>query len=504
MSAKSARGLIPAQSSTFNIGVDNIRDLREETNFTPSKAKYRVYIIDEVHMLSIGAFNALLKTLEEPPEYVMFILATTEVHKLPATILSRCQRFDFRRIAPEDITGRLKYIATEENINLTDDGAMLIARIADGGMRDALSLLDQCAGENKEVNAETVRKCAGLAGRDYLFAVSDAVINHDCKKVLEIIDSLHNSSCDMERLCTELTEHFRNFMICKTMPSPAELIICTDDELSRIKDEASRFTLEQILFALDLLQKALESLRNGADRRIKMEMTLIKLCSPRLSESTQAILERISVLENMVKNGAVLSAAAPSAPAVETAADVKSEKVVKAPEEAPKASPSQEELPPWDMEPAKENGAPAPQTAEKVPEQTPFSAPAAEAAPPKAEFNTTSSASNGDVNFNMWPEVLSELSKTDKPLVGILNGSSAFIRNGNRLLIKSPNPVLSAFLKKDNHVAMINQAVIQVTGQKYRLGVYRAPDSGAAAPKKDPLEDLIKKIDETDVPFSVK
>ena len=226
-----------------NNGVDNIRDLREETNFTPSKAKYRVYIIDEVHMLSIGAFNALLKTLEEPPEYVMFILATTEVHKLPATILSRCQRFDFRRIAPEDITGRLKYIAEEENISLTDDGAMLIARIADGGMRDALSLLDQCAGESKEVNAETVRKSAGLADRDYLFAVSDAVINHDCKKVLEIIDSLHNSSCDMERLCTELTEHFRNFMICKTMPSPSELIICTDDELSRIKDEASRFTL---------------------------------------------------------------------------------------------------------------------------------------------------------------------------------------------------------------------------------------------------------------------
>ncbi len=490
-----------------NNGVDNIRDLREETNFTPSKAKYRVYIIDEVHMLSIGAFNALLKTLEEPPEYVMFILATTEVHKLPATILSRCQRFDFRRIAPEDITGRLKYIAEEENISLTDDGAMLIARIADGGMRDALSLLDQCAGENKEVNAETVRKSAGLAGRDYLFAVSDAVINHDCKKVLEIIDSLHNSSCDMERLCTELTEHFRNFMICKTMPSPSELIICTDDELSRIKDEASRFTLEQILFALDLLQKALESLRNGADRRIKMEMTLIKLCSPKLSESTEAILERISVLENMIKNGAVLSAAAPSAPAAQPVTETKAEPVIKTLVQAPKATDSQDELPPWDVEPALANNAPVQETVEREPVQAqtePASAPVPEAPTPKAEPNVSITASNGDSNFNMWPEVLAELSKTDKPLVGILNGSSAFIRDGNRLLIKSPNPVLSAFLKKDNHVAMINQAVIQVTGQKYRLGVYRAPDTGAAAPKKDPLADLIKKIDETDVPFSVK
>ena len=488
-----------------NNGVDNIRDLREETNFTPSKAKYRVYIIDEVHMLSIGAFNALLKTLEEPPEYVMFILATTEVHKLPATILSRCQRFDFRRIAPEDITGRLKYIAEEENISLTDDGAMLIARIADGGMRDALSLLDQCAGESKEVNAETVRKSAGLADRDYLFAVSDAVINHDCKKVLEIIDSLHNSSCDMERLCTELTEHFRNFMICKTMPSPSELIICTDDELSRIKDEASRFTLEQILFALDLLQKALESLRNGADRRIKMEMTLIKLCSPKLSENTEAILERISVLENMIKNGAVLSA---SAPAVQHVTETKTESAVKTPVQASETSEPQDELPPWDMEPAPANNAPIQETVEREPvqvqTQSATSAPAYEAPAPKAETNVSIPASNGDSNFNMWPEVLAELSKTDKPLVGILNGSSAFIRDGNRLLIKSPNPVLSAFLKKDNHVAMINQAVIQVTGQKYRLGVYRAPDTGAAAPKKDPLADLIKKIDETDVPFSVK
>lgn len=489
-----------------NNGVDNIRDLREETNFTPSKAKYRVYIIDEVHMLSIGAFNALLKTLEEPPEYVMFILATTEVHKLPATILSRCQRFDFRRIAPEDITGRLKYIAEEENISLTDDGAMLIARIADGGMRDALSLLDQCAGENKEVNAETVRKSAGLAGRDYLFAVSDAVINHDCKKVLEIIDSLHNSSCDMERLCTELTEHFRNFMICKTMPSPSELIICTDDELSRIKDEASRFTLEQILFALDLLQKALESLRNGADRRIKMEMTLIKLCSPKLSESTEAILERISVLENMIKNGAVLSSAAPSAPAAQPVTETKTESAVKSSVHTPETSDSQDELPPWDVEPAPAGNAPVQKPVEREPveAQPAAPAPAYEAPAPKAETNVSIPASNCDSNFNMWPEVLAELSKTDKPLVGILNGSSAFIRDGNRLLIKSPNPVLSAFLKKDNHVAMINQAVIQVTGQKYRLGVYRAPDTGAAAPKKDPLADLIKKIDETDVPFSVK
>ncbi len=151
-----------------NNGVDNIRDLREEANYTPTHAKYRVYIIDEVHMLSTGAFNALLKTLEEPPEHVKFILATTEVHKLPSTILSRCQRFDFKRIEPQDIADRLKFVAVQENISLTDDGAMLIARVSDGAMRDALSLLDRCAAYGEAITETVVSDAAGLAGRERL------------------------------------------------------------------------------------------------------------------------------------------------------------------------------------------------------------------------------------------------------------------------------------------------------------------------------------------------
>ncbi len=183
-----------------NNGVDNIRDLREEVNITPAVARYRVYIIDEVHMLSLPAFNALLKTLEEPPAHVIFVLATTEVHKLPATILSRCQRFDFGRIPPEDISERIKYIAQQEQFTITDEAALFVARISDGSMRDALSLIDQCVSQESELTADTVAKAAGLAGRDYLFELSLAVRTGDSGAALAIIGRLYNASLDMERL----------------------------------------------------------------------------------------------------------------------------------------------------------------------------------------------------------------------------------------------------------------------------------------------------------------
>ena len=211
-----------------NNGVDNIRDLREEANYTPTRGRYRVYIIDEVHMLSKGAFNALLKTLEEPPEHVVFILATTEVHMLPATILSRCQRFDFKRIQPETMALRLKEVAGFENMQLDDDAAILISRIADGGMRDALSILDQCAGRGSHIDSKLVSEVAGIAGREALYELSDAVCNQSSGDALNVISRLHQSSYDMERLCVEMINHFRNFLIVKTVKKSRELIICTD------------------------------------------------------------------------------------------------------------------------------------------------------------------------------------------------------------------------------------------------------------------------------------
>ena len=217
-----------------NNGVDNIRQLREEAYFMPSVAKYRVYILDECHMLSPGAVNALLKILEEPPEHVIFSLATTEIHKVLPTILSRCQRFDFKRIKSRVIADRLLYICGQEGLSLSDDAALLIARLADGGMRDALSLLDLCASYSGEISAETVTEAAGLAGQDYLFAIADAAIAGKPAEALAQIHALSENSVDFSRLCEQLVNHYRNLMVVSTVKDPEDLVQATPEDLERL------------------------------------------------------------------------------------------------------------------------------------------------------------------------------------------------------------------------------------------------------------------------------
>ncbi|MBP3414472.1 MAG: DNA polymerase III subunit gamma/tau [Clostridia bacterium] len=292
-----------------NNGVGDVRSLQEELTFTPSMAKYRVYIIDEVHMMSGSAFNALLKTLEEPPAHVIFILATTEVHKLPATILSRCQRFDFRRIGAEDIASRLEYIAGEESASIEHDAALLIARIADGGMRDAVSLLDQCLSRSKAVDEITVRDAAGLTGNDHLFALSDAILKKDASALLGLVDELHNASKDMIRLCEELISHYRSLMIIATVKEPDGLIITTGEEMSRLKQDASRYSLAQILNILDMLQLSLGRMSSGAHRRTELELALLRMCKS--EDSAAAFEKRISALEKAVRNGVPAAAVSP-------------------------------------------------------------------------------------------------------------------------------------------------------------------------------------------------
>ncbi len=271
-----------------NNGVDNIREIRDEANFTPVGGKYRVYIIDEVHMLSTGAFNALLKTLEEPPEHVKFVLATTEVHKLPATILSRCQRFDFHRISPEDIAARLLYVASEEGLDLTEGAANLIARLADGALRDALSILDQCIGQSASIDEATVNAVVGLAGRDYLFQLADSILQRNSAMALAQIDDLYNRSCDMERLCNELINHFRNLMVCKAVKNPKELIVCSAVELAAYQSAAKKTSMSDILNTLNALGDALVLIRKGLNRRVEMEMALIRLCTDGIYAETVA------------------------------------------------------------------------------------------------------------------------------------------------------------------------------------------------------------------------
>ena len=440
-----------------NNGVDNIRDLREEANFTPANAKFRVYIIDEVHMLSIGAFNALLKTLEEPPAHVIFILATTEVHKLPSTILSRCQRFDFKRIEPESIAERLKEVATKENLTLNDDGAMLIARIADGAMRDALSLLDRCSSVEGVIDSAAVAKSAGLAGREYIFELCDAIIEKNPAKALEIVDRLYNDSCDMERLITELTSHFRNLMVSKAVKNFESMIICSQGEIDIIRQQSDKTTLATIMSCIDILTASASTMKQGANRRTSAELCIIRLCTPALDTDINAILRRLSELESAIKSGNI---------------QVKTEAVAQAPvkEEPKEEVPKQPEVKPEPKpEPVKEEVVQPVAKAEPKPQPAP--------------------QSTGTIPFDRWPEVLDKLFANDKSLIVMLSGSSAFVHQDKYLLIKG-SPVLEMYLKTGEYSKIIKQAVIDVTGKNYTLAVYNNKQEEAP---KSPLSDLVSK-----------
>ena len=459
-----------------NNGVDNIRDLREEANYTPSRGKYRVYIIDEVHMLSTGAFNALLKTLEEPPAHVIFILATTEVHKLPATILSRCQRFDFKRIQPETMSVRLKQVAKLEGMELDDDAAILIARIADGALRDGLSILDQCAGRSKKIDSALVSEVAGLAGREALYKLTDCICTQNSSSAMTVISELYQNSYDMERLCVEMINHLRNFLIVKTVKDSRGLIICTDDEYNSIISSAENFTLENVIFALDLFQDALTKIKTGANARVELEMAFVKLCEPKLDVNIDSLVDRISKLERAVNRGVNVSqqpAAVEGAKPVvaENKQEVKAEKAVEEikNETVPPITSSKPSIEPKALQGKNE-------TAVNKPQQT---------------VNTDDS--NTQYEFEHWGDFMDVIHKQNIALFGVLAGSRGYIR-GEYFLIDSPNPTIIQFLKTPTYSKAIKQALYDVTGQSFKLGIFKK--KATDAPKRDLLEDLIHQAED--------
>ena len=266
-----------------NNSVEDIRDLREGTVYLPERCRYKVYIIDEVHMLSPSAWGALLKVMEEPPEYVKFILATTEVHKVPATIISRCQRYDFHRIRTADIAARLEYIAGEEQLSLEPEAAQLIAHLSDGGMRDALSLLDQCASGGEAITAASDTAAAGVAGRDSVFAILEAVQAQDAAKALEYTGALYDQSKDMVRLCDELLEQLRNMMLLKAGTGQPDLLTCLPDELPRLEQLAQKPSLDTILWQIAQLQDCRERMQRNQNKRVELEMLLLQLAVPKVA-----------------------------------------------------------------------------------------------------------------------------------------------------------------------------------------------------------------------------
>lgn len=455
-----------------NNGVDNIRQLREEANFTPAVTKYRVYIIDETHMLSVGAFNALLKIMEEPPEHVIFILATTEVHKIPATILSRCQRFDFRRIDPKVIAERVKYVCQQENILIDEDAASLIARLAEGGMRDALSLLDVCRSnarnpedQQEHITAEHVRSSAGLAMSDCLFSIADAVLKQDVPAILKEIDTMFLNSIDFEKMCVQLISHYRGLMMAKALKSPADFVLGLSQDIQALTEQASRYSMGQILYSLTVLQDTLSRMSKTSQTRTELEMAVIKLSNPSLDRSVDAILARLSKLENQLKSG-MLSIASSAAQTAQVSVEKPSADTVN-------------------------------QTAQPV--AAPEVAPTASS----VDIQPLPSPSKKEVSiFEEWPQVLDALRHTNNALHGALINTTAY-RYQEIILIDCDNPLFLEMIRTNEYAKKsIHQALIAGSGRDWRIGPFKKDQYEAK--KDDPLEDILSTAQNLGVDISIE
>ena len=506
-----------------NNGVDDIREMIDETNFTPVKAKYRVYIIDEVHMLTAAACNAFLKTLEEPPSHVIFILATTDPQKLPATIRSRCQRFDFKRIYPEDIVGRLRFVAEQEGLTLETDAAALIARIADGALRDALSLLDVCSVKSKDITSKIVIDVAGLADKEYLFALTDCVKTNNCSKALELIQELHNNSCEMELLCSELINHLRSLMIVKTVKSnknAAALLVCTEADFERLLKQAGLFTLEEIVDSLLLLEGTAGNINKGVNKRVELEIAVIRLCSKQTDENNSSINKRLSALEAAAKTVAVplpqkqperepSTAQTPSPlpvektpayPAAQYSLRPKDDNTVYTPvtserEEFPHSS--EEISVEFDVSDEYPGPGENSDTGRDEPDEVFDSLEEEFAERPVPEEDMPESVepcADGEVPFTCWPDVLKDLSKRDTPLWGFLISSKAFL-DDETLFISTVNKAsLEQILETSGHMEKLRNAVSEICGKEYRIVVCEKKTS--AGSQNANLTGLLNRISE--------
>lgn len=289
-----------------NNGIDKIRDIIDDTKYPPQEAKYKVYIMDEVHMLSVGAVNAFLKTLEEPPKNVIFILATTDPQKLPITILSRCQRFDFKRINQKEISARLRRITEAQNVQCEEKSLDLIARVCDGAMRDALSILDQAIamGDN-EINYDDLVSILGLVTNEYLFNITDAVIERNVEKAMVIVDKLVYSGKDMQLFIKDLIAHFRNLLMAKVTTNPEEVLDMSLENITLIKEQGRKIRVEEIMRAIRILQEAEANSKMSKQSRLYLELSIIKMCKIEYDTSNEVILARMNKLEESLKNGSI-------------------------------------------------------------------------------------------------------------------------------------------------------------------------------------------------------
>ena len=470
-----------------NNGVDHVRALRDEAIYSPAQVKKRVYIIDEVHMLSIAAFNALLKILEEPPEHLMFILATTELHKVPATILSRCQRFAFRRILPREIVGRLNYIAEQEGIDLRPDGAELLAHIADGALRDALSLLDQCAAAGGTIDSAAVLDALGLAGNLQTAQLMDCVLRRDTKAALLLLHRLYGSGKDVGAVLGELSALARDLLISKTAPEGGAALLTggydsqTMDGLLRQADSA------RLIAICTTLQRTAADMNVSVNRRTDAELCLLKLCDETLSGDLSAINARLARLEQQMTAGVRYAAAESTAQVVPAPA----EKPAPARAAAKPTAVEDEAPPPWEDSapaPADESfdDAPPPYGEPAEPErpQSAMTAPAPQAAEPKAEASAPTGDS--DIWLALMESYKNRLTPDKRAFVGQADGRLA---NGV-LTVYCPTAVTKAMLDTEAVAAVLREVTGQSVGQAIAVRfVVGEPEDGK---KRDKFQDLLR------------
>ena len=495
-----------------NNGVDDIRDLRDETAYTPSACQYKVYIIDEVHMLSTAAFNALLKTLEEPPAHVIFILATTEIQKVPATILSRCQRYDFTRIGPEDIARRVEYIAGEEKLELTSDGAELIARLADGALRDALSILDTCAGVTAKIDADVVRRMAGVTDRSYLFHISDALEAQDAAAALAQLAQLRQQSVDVKRLTEELIAHYRALMLAALPGGQALLSGVSPEEEALYLQKGPEMGQREAIRAIRTLGTALEHMTRGSDQRIELELALFSLSEPpqqMQAVPVQAVPARAAAQPAVVQPFASAPAAQPFAsaparpaptaeptpaqpqeavpvqsavPAVSIPQTVEPEQAEISPAPAEETLPLPEEPPvqqtetplPWEEPPASVEQPAAPE-----PVQQPSVPPVQEKTAGPVPGKSDKTVQEGSAPFPYWEQVVQQLQEKDPMLYTYLRKSKAYF-DGTRVLIDGGKTFRDFIRANRDSQRLIKKLIANVSGVAVPIGPYEPKTAGKA------------------------
>lgn len=495
-----------------NNGVDDIRDLRDETAYTPSACKYKVYIIDEVHMLSTAAFNALLKTLEEPPAHVIFILATTEIQKVPATILSRCQRYDFTRIGPEDIARRVEYIAGEEKLELTPDGAELIARLADGALRDALSILDTCAGVTVKIDADVVRRMAGVTDRSYLFRISDALEAQDGAAALAQLAQLRQQSVDVKRLTEELIAHYRALMLAALPGGQALLSGVSPEEEALYLEKGPQLGQREAIRAIRALGSALEHMTRGSDQRIELELALFSLSEPpqqMQAVPVQAVPARAAAQPAVVQPFASAPAAQPfaSAPArpaptaeptpaqpqeavpVQSAVPAASVPQTAEPEQAEiSPAPAEETLPLPEEPPVQQTETPLPweeppasveQPAAPEPVQQPSVPPVQEKTADPVPGKSDKTVQEGIAPFPYWEQVVQQLQEKDPMLYTYLRKSKAYF-DGTRVLIDGGKTFRDFIRANRDSQRLIKKLIANVSGVAVPIGPYEPKTAGKA------------------------